>query len=332
MAALSNHLSRGHLLTLGPSVHKIVGLVVPRPERSVPTREITIAEEHHTAPRAVVPFVHAILLGLRLLVETFLLVFIRTCDRASLNTLPASHTALGPFRDMIHIAPGDILTALLGWGLWRKRAFVVVTGRAQHLPGLKCLPTHGPARAPRVDHPLGPVSIERRLHRERRGQRGQLIVLRAAERSLADQAALGLGAYLRVSTIPRAPRWMANVLARDAVRARQAANSAGALCRALRGAALLTRLGLAQVLRAKHRAMRGLAIDLTLPVVRPRATRLARGLLALRGAVLVAPRLSAVPSALGVARLGVALDHFISGRSDHLGLVLSGPLRGVLHV
>mmetsp|Transcript_17323 Transcript_17323/g.41704 ORF Transcript_17323/g.41704 Transcript_17323/m.41704 type:complete len:263 (+) Transcript_17323:758-1546(+) len=259
------------------------------------------------------PLIHAILLGFRLLLQALLLVLVGAGDRASLNTLPASHAALRPLGHAIDVASGRVFAILLRRGLRGKSTLVVVPGGAQHLAGLNRFPALRAALPPRVHHPLRPIRVERCLHRQSRRQRWQLVVLGAAQRPLAHQAALRLRADLRVPAVPGAPRRVAHVLAGDTIRARQPADCAGALCCTLGGAALLTGSRCARVWRAEHGAVRGLAVDLALAVVRPRAPGLASRLLAIRGAVLVASGLRAVPGALREARLRVALNHFIRG-------------------
>mmetsp|Transcript_57607 Transcript_57607/g.123843 ORF Transcript_57607/g.123843 Transcript_57607/m.123843 type:complete len:328 (+) Transcript_57607:771-1754(+) len=235
------------------------------------------------------------------------------------HPLPTGRRALRPIARLPPVAPLPLRTHPGGGRLRGELALMVLPGAAGDLPRRHRLPALRGAPGPGVGDPPGLVGGEVALDGEGRGQGGELVGLGAAQGLLADQAALGPGADLGVPAVPGTPRRVAHIQARHRIRARQPAHRLGTFSAALRGGAVRPLLPLTSVLRAEHRAMRRLAVDLAVGVVRPGAPGLAAGLLALRGTILVADRLGAVPGAMGVAGL--------LGAGDHVSEVVVGGLR-----
>lgn len=152
---------------------------------------------------------------------------------------------------------------------------------------------------------MSPVGAEALLDRVLRRQRGQFIILRASESFFADQSTLGLRALLRASAIPGALRRVAHMLAWNVTFTIQRARWLCASRAALRRGAILSLPLCARILGAEGRAVRSVAINLAFGVVWLWAAGLALRLLALRAAILIAHRLSAIPCAMWKARFCV---------------------------
>mmetsp|Transcript_60807 Transcript_60807/g.131156 ORF Transcript_60807/g.131156 Transcript_60807/m.131156 type:complete len:305 (+) Transcript_60807:894-1808(+) len=211
------------------------------------------------------------------------------------------------------------LALLLGCRLHPESALMVLSSGAHHLARLCGLATFHSTGAPGVHDPPRTVRGETLLHCQRRRKGRELIVLRASQGSVAYELALRLATNPRVAAIPGAPGRLADVLARDAVCALHSAHCSRALGGALRGGALA--VARAQLLRAEHRAVGRMAVNLALGIVGPGTTGLAPWLFTIRRAVLIADRLRAVPGASRETRLGLPLHDSVVGHSTHsLGL------------
>mmetsp|Transcript_28430 Transcript_28430/g.68333 ORF Transcript_28430/g.68333 Transcript_28430/m.68333 type:complete len:399 (-) Transcript_28430:27-1223(-) len=258
--------------------------------------------------------------GLR--IQALMHVLVRACYRARAGALSALAAAHTPFRSDELVASSVVLALLLGGRFGGERTPKILPGAAYHLARLDGLATLYLALTPLVHDPPGSVSLEIFLHCQRRGQGRKFVVISTSQWLLADQSTLRLGAAARVAAIPRAPRRLADVLARQDVLAVQMAHRPCALGRALRGRTLFTRSGFAHVFGTENRAMGSVTINVALRIIRTWTARLAPRLLTIRGTILIADRLRAIPGTMGVASLSVAL---------HCDLVDSGRLYGLLY-
>mmetsp|Transcript_40641 Transcript_40641/g.97408 ORF Transcript_40641/g.97408 Transcript_40641/m.97408 type:complete len:305 (+) Transcript_40641:423-1337(+) len=282
--------------------NQVVGSVLARGKCLLPAVEVLSSEQRNCTLLAVRPVVPALLLANRLLPEALLVIVVVAPYLAGPDSLPAQLAARAPLASLPLVAPAVVLALLLGRRLGGEGALMILAGAADNLPGSHGLPAQFTTLAPAKGDPVCLLRSELTVDSERGAESRQLVVLCAPLGLLAHQPTLRLGAHRRVAAVPGASRRVAHILARHVVGALQIAHGPCASRAALRGAAVGAVLCLAGIFGAEDGAMRRLAIDGTLRVVRSRAARLASWLFAIRSAILVAHRLSAIPAAMGEAR------------------------------
>jgi hypothetical protein len=210
------------------------------------------------------PMVHANICVDRLLPQTFLLVLVAAPHLARLLTFAAQVIALAPLTLPPLVAPSVVRARLLCWRLGSKGTLVILTGAAHDLSGADRFTTLISTFPPSIGDPMSPLCMELILHRERRGQSRELIILRTPLGLLTHEAALRLGALFGIAAVPSAPRRVAHILARHMVRAFEVANRSSASGFTLRRTAIRTLIRLAGILGAENGTMWRLAINLAL--------------------------------------------------------------------